>query len=173
MVPNRRRCTWVTESTTVPVKKANGKLQSYGVLDELEDEMQRLFRWPLALPPAFFAQFPRVATTKAWAPRMDVYEKEGAIVLDAELPGLKKEDVHVQVMGDDLIISGEARAETEVKEEAFYRSERTFGSFYRRLPLPSGTKADQVEATLTDGVLEVRIPKAAEPKPEPTKVEVK
>lgn len=164
----------MTESSTVPVKKANGKLQPFGFLDELEDEMQRFFRWPFALPPAFFTALPRTTTEgRAWAPRTDVYEKDGVIVVKAELPGLKKEDVQVEVIAEDLIISGEAKAETQVKDEDYYRSERTFGSFYRRMPLPAGANADQVRATLTDGVLEVHIPKPATAKPESTRIEVK
>jgi HSP20 family protein len=164
----------MTESATIPVKKTNGKLQPFGFFEELEDEMQRMFRWPLALSPAFFPVRPRIAAkAAAWAPRMDVFEKDGALLVKAELPGLKKGDVHVEVIGEDLIVSGEAKAEAEVKEEAYYRSERTFGSFYRRMPLPVGTKADQVQATLTDGVLEVQIPKPAAPQPEPTKIDVK
>jgi HSP20 family protein len=103
----------------------------------------------------------------------DEFEKNGSIVLKAELPGLKKEDVRVEMLGDDLVISGEAKSETEVKEQDYYRSERTFGSFYRRVPLPAGTKPEQVEATLTDGVLEVHIPRPATPMTEATKVEVK
>jgi HSP20 family protein len=164
----------LTGSSTVPVKKTNGKLQPYGFFDELEDEMQRFFGWPVALSPTYFPAVPRISTrAKAWTPRMDIFEKDGTIVLKAELPGLKKEDVQVEMMGEDLIISGEAKAETEVKEDAYYRTERTFGSFYRRMPLPAGTKADQIQATLTDGVLEVQIPKPAAVRPEPTKVEVK
>jgi HSP20 family protein len=164
----------VLGSSSVPVKKTNGKLQPYGFFDELEDEMQRLFGWPFTPSTAYFPALPRISTkAKAWAPRMDVFEKESTIVLKAELPGLKKEDVQVEMMGEDLIISGEAKAETEVEQEDYYRTERTFGSFYRRVPLPAGTKADQIQATLTDGVLEVQIPKPAAVKPEAAKVEVK
>jgi HSP20 family protein len=160
-------------SSTVPVK-SNGKLEPYGFFGEFENEIERWFRWPFAFTPRLLSAFPRMTMPgKAWAPTMDVFEKNGMIVVKAELPGLTKEDVKVEVVGDDLLISGEAKAETEVKEEAYYRCERTFGSFYRRMPLPTGTKAEQVEATLTDGVLEVHIPKPAAPKTETTKVEVK
>jgi HSP20 family protein len=65
----------------------------------------------------------------AWAPHMDVYEKDNAIVVKAELPGLKKEDAHVEIDGEDLVIRGESKAESEVKDEHYYRSERSFGSF--------------------------------------------
>jgi HSP20 family protein len=159
----------VTESSTIPVAKTNGKLQPFGLFGGLEDEMQRLFRWPFTLTP--FSR--RLGETTTWAPRMDVFEKDGSIVLKAELPGLKKEDVQVEVVGDELVISGDSKAETEVKEEQYYRCERSFGSFYRRMKLPAGTTADQITATLTDGVLEVQMPKAAAATPEAMKVEVK
>jgi HSP20 family protein len=165
------RRTGVIQSSTVPIKKTNGKLEPYGFFDQFEAEMERWFRWPFTFMPRMFTA--PTMHGKAWMPTMDVFEKNGTIVLKAELPGLKKEDVKVEVVGDDLLISGEAKAETQVKEEEYYRSERTFGSFYRRMPLPTGTKAEQIEATLTDGVLEVHIPKLAAAKTEATKVEVK
>jgi HSP20 family protein len=164
----------MTESTTVPVKKTtNGKMQPFGFFGDLEEEMQRFFRWPFTFPSTFFT--PPWLTTKAtaWAPRTDVFDKNGSIVIKAELPGLKKEDVHVEIVGNEMVISGEAKADTEVKEEDYYRCERTYGSFYRRMPLPAGIAAEQIEATLADGVLEVKIPKPAAPKAETTKVEVK
>lgn len=108
----------------------------------------------------------------ALAPRMDVYQKDNAIFVKAELPGLKKEDITVELEGDQLTIHGESKAETEVKEEDYYRSERSFGSFYRRMQLPAGVTADQIEAKLTDGVLEVRIPVPASPKVEAKAVPV-
>ena len=72
----------------------------------------------------------------AYAPRMDVCEKDDTLVFKAELPGLKKEDVQVEIHDGALMIKGESKAETEVKEEAYYCTERTFGSFYRSPPLP-------------------------------------
>lgn len=164
----------MTESTIVPTKKTtNGKLQPFGFFGDLDEEVQRFFRWPFSFPSTFFTP-PRLTTrATAWVPRMDVFEKNGAIVIEAELPGLKKEDVQVEVLGDELVISGEAKADTEAKEEVYYRSERIYGSFYRRMALPAGVTAEQIAATLTDGVLEVKIPKPAAPKTEATKVDVK
>jgi HSP20 family protein len=159
----------MSQSMPVPVKKTNGKPQPFAFFGDLEDDLQRLFRWPFAFTPTYL---PTLTKTTAWAPRMDIFEKNGAIVVEAELPGLEKEDVHVEVQGTDLVISGESKAESEVKEEDYYRSERTFGSFYRRMPVPAGTTAQQITASLTDGVLQVTIPKPA-PAPQPTRVEVK
>jgi HSP20 family protein len=166
------------ETSTVPVKAvANGKPQRrepFAFLDDFEDEMERVFRHPFVFPTAFLRPFRRATPTSAtWTPKVDVFEKNGAIIAKAELPGLKKEDVTVEIDGEDLVIKGEAKAESEVKEEDYYRIERSTGSFYRRMPLPTGTTPEQIEATLKDGVLEVTIPKPAEAKPTPTKVEVK
>jgi HSP20 family protein len=107
-----------------------------------------------------------------YAPRMDVYERDGTLVLKAELPGLKKEDVQVEIYNGNLIIKGESKTATEVTEEAYYRTERTFGSFYRSLVLPWEVTPEQITATLIDGVLEVRIPKPMVTAPEAIKVPV-
>jgi HSP20 family protein len=169
----------MAEASMVPVKSGNGKAhraERFGVLDDFEAEMERfwrrpwsgLWRGPLLRPFAAFTREPI-----AWAPRMDVYEKDNAIVFKAELPGLKKEDVEVEVDGEDLVVRGESKSESEVKDEDYYRSERSYGSFYRRMPLPAGVTPEQIQANLKDGVLEVRVPKPAEGKAEPKKIAVK
>jgi HSP20 family protein len=164
----------MTLTSPVPVKKTNGKLQPYGLFDQLEDEMQRLFRWPFIWPASFWQPFQTLAPSSTVnAPRTDIYEKDGTLVIKSELPGLKKEDVHVEIVGTDLVISGETKTDTEVKDTHYYRTERSFGSFYRRLPLPAGTAMEQITASLAEGVLELVIPKQAEPKLEATKIEVK
>lgn len=94
-----------------------------------------------------------------WAPRVDVFEKNGDLVVKAELPGAKKEDIEVTLAQGYLVIRGQKKAETEVKEEHYYRMEQSYGSFYRRLALPFEAIADQVKATYTGGILEVHIPK--------------
>jgi len=152
----------MAETSAVPVKSANGtamrRTEPPGFFDDIWSEMERWWARPFSFFPRFrsFAAEPMV-----WAPRMDVFEKDNAIVVKTELPGLTKEDVKVEVEGDDLVVRGERKSESEVKEEDYYRSERTFGSFYRRMPLPAGVTPDQIEASLKDGVLEVRVPKPA------------
>jgi HSP20 family protein len=75
--------------------------------------------------------------------------------------------------GEDLVIRGESKAESEVKDEDYYRSERSYGSFYRRMPIPAGVTPEQIQANLKDGVLEGRMPKPAEAKTESKKIAVK
>lgn len=164
--------------TMVPVKNgvapAPRRAEPFGWFDDLASEMERFWARPFQF---FGGPMPRSFRAAgreplAWAPRMDVYEKDHVLIVKAELPGLKKEDVEVEVEGDYLTIHGQSKAETEVKEEDYYRSERTFGSFYRRMQLPPGVTAGQIEATLTDGVLEVHIPEPPQAKPETTRVPV-
>ncbi len=103
-----------------------------------------------------------------WAPRMDVYEKDNTLIVKADLPGLKNEDVQVELDDGGLVIRGASAAESEIKEENYYRMERSLGTFYRRLPLPFAVEPDQIQATMRDGLLEVRIPRPAEQKPKPS-----
>jgi HSP20 family protein len=81
-------------------------------------------------------------------------------MVKADLPGLTKDNVKVELTDEALTISGERKEEKEEKEKDFYRSERSYGRFFRQIPLPEGAKTDQANATFTDGVLEVKIPVA-------------
>ena len=105
-------------------------------------------------------------------PEIDVYEKDNRLITKIDLPGLKKEDVKVEVTDGRLAISGERKRETEEKKEQFYRCEREYGSFYREVPLPEGVKLEDVRATFADGVLEVSVPLAARPETKVRKVEI-
>jgi HSP20 family protein len=93
-----------------------------------------------------------------WAPELEVLDREGEFVVRADLPGLKKEDVRVEVTENALILEGERRKEHEERREGFYRSERSYGRFSRAVPLPEGVDTENVEAEFMDGVLEVRLP---------------
>lgn len=97
-------------------------------------------------------------------PAVDVYEEKDHVIIKAEIPGLAKEDISVQVTDSTLMIKGEKKREEEVKEDDYYRCERSFGSFSRAVGLPCEVKADQVKASFKNGVLEVRMPKTEEAK---------
>jgi HSP20 family protein len=97
-------------------------------------------------------------------PAVDVYEEKDDVVIKAETPGLSKEDISVQVTDSTMTIKGEKKREEEVKEDDYYRCERSFGSFTRAVNLPCDVKADQVKASFKNGVLEVRMPKTEEAK---------
>ena len=93
----------------------------------------------------------------AWTPRIEAFQNEDQFIVRAELPGLKKEDIEVNVTEDSVTIQGERRQEEERKEEGFFHSERSYGSFYRTIPLPDGVISDSAKASFRDGVLEVRL----------------
>ena len=92
-----------------------------------------------------------------WAPRIEAFQNDSRFVVRAELPGLKKEDVNVNVTDQAIILEGQRKSEQEENREGFYHSERSYGSFYRAIPLPEGTITDSAEARFKDGVLEVTL----------------
>lgn len=122
-------------------------LSPFAMMREFTDQMDRMFQGG--------ASETRIET---WAPTMDVARCDGSLVVTAELPGLKKEDVKVEVSDDGLVIEGERKQEHKEDHEGYHRWERSYGRFYRSIPLPEGAKTDQVKAELKDGVLKVSIP---------------
>jgi len=107
---------------------------------------------------AFTGFAPPSAEFELWAPPLEVRHKNGNFVVTAELPGLTKEEIKVEVMENALVIEGERKRETEEKGEDFYRSERYYGKFYRSIPLPRGATTEQIKAELNNGILEIVIP---------------
>jgi HSP20 family protein len=97
-------------------------------------------------------------------PVVDVFDEKDDIVVKAELPGLSKDQIEVNLTGTTLTISGEKNKEEEIKEKDYYYCERSQGSFSRSVVLPSEVKTDQVKASMKDGVLEIRLPKTEEAK---------
>jgi HSP20 family protein len=92
-----------------------------------------------------------------WTPRIEAFQRDDKFIVRAELPGLNKNDVEVNVTDDVLTIQGQRQEETEEQREGFYHSERSYGSFYRAIPLPEGVITDSAEASFKNGVLEVRL----------------
>jgi HSP20 family protein len=142
------------ETTLVPKRTGD----PFALLRELNTEFDRFFdepRWPAFRWPVF--GFGRDVEA-AWTPGIDVFERDNRLVTKIDLPGLKREDIKVEVTDGYLAVSGERKREEEKKEEEFYRCEREYGSFYRAVPLPDGVKLEDVKATFADGVLEVSVP---------------
>jgi HSP20 family protein len=100
-----------------------------------------------------------------WNPRVDIYEEDNAIVLTAELPGVERDNISVDVKDGVLTLKGERSSENEVTEESFYRRERSFGSFERRFNLPDNVDPEKITADYKDGVLKVDIPKPEDVQP--------
>ena len=126
-------------------------------VDTLQSEVNRVFD-------AFFGGN-ATAPTRRWVPAMDLAETEDELILRADLPGLGRDDVALEVKDGTLTVSGERKAEHDEQTEGFYRVERAFGSFSRSLSMPRGVDPDAVTADFADGVLEVLIPKPEERKP--------
>ena len=106
-------------------------------------------------------------------PRMDVIEKDGHVELTAELPGLAREDVRIELADDMLVISGEKRQENEGRQGSRKVTERAYGSFMRTLDLPAGIRPEDIEASMDKGVLTVRLPKAVLSARETKRIEIK
>ena len=107
-----------------------------------------------------------------WSPAVDIYESGDEIVVKAEVPGIDRDAVAVEVKDGILTLRGERKFEKEESEENYHRIERSYGTFVRSFALPSSTDPDKVEAALRDGVLEVRIGKKEQAKPRKVKVAV-
>jgi HSP20 family protein len=101
-----------------------------------------------------------------------VLQKNGEFIVRADLPGLRKENVKVEITDNVLTLSGERKEEKEEKREGYYRSERSYGSFYRQIPLPEGAKTDTATAEFKDGVLEITM-QAPERQPRARRLEIK
>lgn len=106
-------------------------------------------------------------------PALDVYQTPNEVVVKATLPGLKPEDVGIDITGDTLMIKGETKAEEEIKKEDYLYQERRYGAFSRTVVLPNGLKTDSADATMEDSLLTLTIPKAEEVKPKAIKVKPK
>ena len=93
-----------------------------------------------------------------WSPQIEVFERGGQFVVRADLPGLSKDDVKVDITDEALTIQGERKQEHKEEREGWYRSERSYGSFFRSVPLPEGINANEAKASFRDGVLEITMP---------------
>jgi HSP20 family protein len=101
----------------------------------------------------------------SWNPVVDVYDNDDSIVIKAELPGIDKEGIEIDVKDRVLTLKGERSSESEVKDDNYYRRERSFGKFERAFNLPADVDPDKIKADYKDGVLKIDIPKPEEKKP--------
>jgi HSP20 family protein len=113
-----------------------------------------------------------VQVPATWAPRVDVFEKNGKLVIKAELPGVKREDVEITLEGAELVVTGERKAEGGVEDEDYHRVERNQGAFYRAVTLPFEARPEDIRAHFVCGVLELELPTPAITPPEPKKIAI-
>jgi HSP20 family protein len=164
------------QKENIPITRspAGTSLQTVSPLTKIEremlstlSEMERWFEDALHRPFLGFHRLPLAnifgeRRSGDFVPAVDMFEEGGDVVIRAELAGLKKEDIKVETAGNTLTLSGEKRGEEKVEKKDYYRVEQSYGSFSRTLELPEGCKLDEVTASYKDGLLEIRVPKAAE-----------
>jgi HSP20 family protein len=140
-------------------------------LDRLQNEVNRLFEGYTQTPERGSAVAPYSGgTARTWSPTVDIAENENEIVLRAEVPGMRQEDIDIELTGDTLTLRGERKFENEEKRENFVRVERSYGRFQRSFQLGVPVQADAVTASYKDGLLEVHLPKSEETKPRKVQV---
>jgi HSP20 family protein len=105
-------------------------------------------------------------------PTVDVYEEKDDVVVKAELPGLEKDEIEVNISDSHLTLKGEKKKEEKIEQKDYYRCERSYGAFLRSVELPHEVKADKVKASFKNGILEVRLPKTEEAKAKEIKIKV-
>ena len=119
----------------------------FTLMKHFTEEADRMFGYKTAMAPP-----------DVWHPTIEVKEEKGNLLVTAELPGVKKEDVRVHVRGDALVVEGERKYEKEDKREGYFHTERRYGTFYRAIPLPELADVGKATARFNDGVLNVVIP---------------
>ena len=152
----RQQGLWRRDPFEQSVLRAN----PFDLMNRYASEMERLFEnfgFGRGLLAPFGGQggFGEIS---GWSPEIEVFEGDGNIVVLADLPGITKDNVRVDITDSALTIEGERKDEREERRQGFYRSERSYGSFHRTIPLPDGIDADNVKAEFSDGVLEITIP---------------
>lgn len=120
----------------------------FGLMRRLSDEMDRAFSTSMGLGREMGSYWPAV----------EVKEREGNLVVCADLPGMTKDNIKVDATDEGLVIHGERKREHDEEQGGWHRSERSYGEFYRTIPLPDGAQVEKAQAQFKDGVLEVKVP---------------
>lgn len=162
----------VKRGSILPIRRGEGReMRTWSPFEELDDIFERMRRdMELAFRHPFWMPERLHAGTRE--PRVDMIDTGKAVEVHAELPGISKEKVDVNITNDAIEISGSADEERKEEHEGYYCMERQYTSYHRRLPLPDGIDPDKAEATMENGLLKVVIPKTS-PAKEKKKVKVK
>ena len=162
-----------SSDSALATRRGSSALSPYGgygsgpfsTMRRITEEMDRLFDsfgFGRSLFPSEFGQSalsygePQGAVA-LWAPHVDIVERDGKLLISADLPGVKKEDVKVEINQDSVTIQGQRHQETTSSDRGYYQSERSYGSFYRTIPLPEGADTESASATFRDGVLQIEV----------------
>ncbi len=153
-------------------KKELAKVESTKALSpfkEMEKRFEDFFRRPFSSMPSWLSRV-RMPEVEELVPSVDILKEGDDILVKAELPGMKKEDIDVSLTKDTITISGEKKKEEKIEKKDYYSLERSYGSFKRSFSLPSEVQTEKASAKFKDGVLEIRIPKTEEAKKKEKKV---
>jgi len=149
------------EASQFPSSYYGGPLSMMRRISEDMDRLFDSFGFGRGLFPAFgqsaLSGYGGEGASSLWTPHIEVSERDGKFLVSADLPGVKKEDVNVEITQDAVTIQGQRKQEKTSSEGGFYRSERSYGSFYRTIPLPEGANTENASATFRDGVLQIEI----------------
>ena len=138
--------------------------EPFRMMDRFVDEMDRVFedvfgrRWLTPRLGRTSLRSPWRSELQAWAPEVEVFYRNNELMLRADLPGLTKDDIKIDVTENHITLQGERKREHEEEKGGVYRSERSYGSFYREIPLPEGAITEQAKANFKNGVLEITMP---------------
>lgn len=150
------------EKKALELARKTTEFNPFGMMRQFTKDMERLFEdfEGFRFPTFNREMFPFTTEFKdfEWMPQIEVFKTNGDLMIKADLPGLTRDDVKVELTDEALTISGERNEEKEEKREGFYRNERDYGRFYRYVPLPDGVKTDKAKAMFRNGVLEVTLP---------------
>jgi len=167
--------------TTPPATLAASQGSPFAFMRRFTEEMDHLFAdfgfgWhlPSALTRGRELLRREVGLIPAeWSPRVDIQERDGQLLVRADLPGLSKDDIKVEIKEDMLSIQGERKQEKKEEREGYFYNECTYGSFYRAVPLPEGVEASKATAEFKNGVLEIAMPAPARPETKARRLEVR
>ncbi len=172
-----------TKEATPRATPQNVPATPFAFMRRFTEEMDRLLEdfgleagW---LMPRLFTRGTRLLgrevefTPAEWTPRIEVFDREGQFVVRAELPGMAREDVKVEVTPEHITLEGERKQEKKEEREGYYYGERRYGTFYRAIPLPEGVDTTKATAEFGKGVLEIVMPKRTPPEAEVRRLEVR
>lgn len=136
---------------------------------EMEKQFEDSFRRPFSLLPSWWPRL-KMPEVEEISPSVDILTEGDDVVVKAELPGMKKEDIDVSLTKDTITISGDKKKEERIEKKDYYSLERSYGSFKRSFSLPADVQTEKASAKFKDGLLEIRIPKTEEAKKKEKKV---
>ena len=157
----------------------------FSLMRRMAEDIERLFSdadygrigYGLTSPQRYASADPWRADTRlteaTWAPQVETFRKGDSLVVRADLPGLTRDNVNIEVDDDVLVISGERSDETRDERDDYYRSERSYGRFFRAIQLPDGVETEKIDATFKDGVLEVTVPTPKVTTPKNRQIKIK